>query len=286
MPDGRLYHRTFVHHHGHGFTYMALCDGMAAVEGGPPLLPCLHQSRPLRAHQPPMDLGTPLQQAQYYSDWSVYAQTTSPTLSPFTGMVSTWQVPLPPASRGPADQSSVYLFNGLEDGGGHHGNSTLILQPVLQFGKSGCLLDPADWGHWNVGAYLVDGNGRAHCGKTHRVQPGDTVVGSMVASRNNSWTVTARSSDGTESAYTASLGTGVTIDAAYLTLEGMVIYSCQAYPPGGGMVFSNVTLHDAHGQITQPLWTPEVRHSDCGQSVSNLCGTPASCSVKLAWESK
>ena len=41
------------------------------------------------------------------------------------------------------------LVAGLEDGGGHHGASTLILQPVLQYGKSGCVLNPLSWGQVN-----------------------------------------------------------------------------------------------------------------------------------------
>ena len=38
------------------------------------------------------------------------------------------QVPPKPRSRGPADMSSVYIFNGLEDGGGERGKSTMIMQ--------------------------------------------------------------------------------------------------------------------------------------------------------------
>ena len=87
----------------------------------------------------------------------------------------------PPESKGPAGLSSTYIFNGLEDGGGHHGSATLILQPVLQYGKSGCLVNPALWHSWHLGAYLVDGSGRAHCGPHIAVSTGQTVVGTATS---------------------------------------------------------------------------------------------------------
>tara|TARA_B110000285_G_C14941517_1_gene522246 strand:- start:495 stop:653 length:159 start_codon:yes stop_codon:yes gene_type:complete len=45
----------------------------------------------------------------------------------FSEMTSVWQVPPNPKTTGPAGMSSVYIFNGLEDGGGVHGSASLIL---------------------------------------------------------------------------------------------------------------------------------------------------------------
>ena len=67
----------------------------------------------------------------------------------------------------------------LEDGSGHHGDASFILQPVLQYGKSGCVLDPLKWHSWHFIAFLVDGSGRAHCGSTLQVEEGETLVGNM-----------------------------------------------------------------------------------------------------------
>lgn len=204
----------------------------------------------------------------YYSDWSVYVQSAGPS---YNYMTSTWQVPPAPKSRGPLGLSSVYLFNGLEDGSGHHGNSSLILQPVLLFGKSGCLVNPASWGEWHVGSYLVDGNGRAHCGKHFQVKPKQTVVGTMAkAPGSNTWTVSATAvgagGQGNQtSTYTSSLG-DKQIDAAYLTLEGMVIYNCATYPPSNGVTFKDVQLGTASGGVAQKImWKSMVRHNECGQ---------------------
>ena len=108
----------------------------------------------------------------YYSDWSVYAQMAE-TTKLFSEMSSVWTVPPAPKTAGPTGLASIYIFNGLEDGGGIHGASTLILQPVLQYGKSGCLNNPLLWHEWHLTSYLVDGNGHAHCGERIKVNEGE-----------------------------------------------------------------------------------------------------------------
>ena len=49
----------------------------------------------------------------------------------FSQMSSVWTVPPAPKTAGPTGLASIYIFNGLEDGGGIHGAASLILQPVL-----------------------------------------------------------------------------------------------------------------------------------------------------------
>eukprot|EP00947_MAST-08B_sp_MAST-8B-sp1_P005757 g5757.t1 len=220
----------------------------------------------------------------YYSDWSVYAEHAEPSAG-LSYMSSAWKVPAKPQKSGPAGLSAVYFFNGLEDGGGKHGNASLILQPVLSHGRSGCVVNPLAWGDWHMGAFLVDGSGRAHCGKAIKVSEGDTVVGNMTLtdSATNTWSVTAgSSSSSTVSKYTAALGSSVKINAAYLTLEGMVIYNCQSYPAGGGTEFTANVLKDGSGASVQPRWTPMVRHSECGQGVQVGSGDGA---VMLKYDS-
>ena len=50
-----------------------------------------------------------MNRTNYYSDWSVYAQAVN---SNFSTLSSSWIVPPAPLSHGPADLSSVYIFNG------------------------------------------------------------------------------------------------------------------------------------------------------------------------------
>jgi hypothetical protein len=57
----------------------------------------------------------------------------------------------------------VSLF---QDGGGVSGAASLILQPVLQYGKSGCVHNPLMYDDWYLTSYLVTGSGRAYCGDT------------------------------------------------------------------------------------------------------------------------
>jgi len=187
-------------------------------------------------------------------------------------MSSKWTVPPSPTKWGPAGLSSVYIFNGLEDGGGVHGKSSLILQPVVQFGKSGCLNDPLLWHEWHLTSYLVDGNGRAHCGKRIYVAPGDVVFGGMVQvdKETNSWEVTSiREKTGETSKYTGALGVAKQMNAAYLTLEGMIIYNCQTWPENQGIEFTDNILIDGNGKtISGETWTPEIRHHECNQHVT------------------
>ena len=73
------------------------------------------------------------------------------------------------------------------------------------------------------------------------------------------------------------------IDAAYLTLEGMVIYNCRAYPPGGGVAFDRIETRTADGGGSPPAWRGTVRHAECGQKtrVNDAAGR----SVSLIWNS-
>jgi len=273
MPGGRHYHRDCIHHVNEN-DHIDLAD----------LSPCIHQPRPRlgssRNHESPLT-----RDLHYYSDWSAYAQSTH--TQGFGGMVSEWEVPAKPTSRGPAPpliSSSIYLFNGLEDGGGHHGNASLILQPVLQFGKSGCLLNPLKFGDWYLTSYVVDGNGRAHCGKNiGPLTPGERVRGVMTLhdAASNTWNVQSiRLKTGEVSSYSVKLGVKM-IDAAYLTLEGMVIYNCKAYPASDSVTYSNNTMLDRDGKIVHAPWVDMIRHSECKQDVHvDVHG-----SVEISWNS-
>jgi hypothetical protein len=115
MPDGKLYHADCIHQYPEDFHVERLSgEGTEVVFSNGSSVehtPCPH---------PPREITS---ESGYYSDWSVYAQ--SAHEEGIGRMYSEWVVPAKPKSRGPAPplvESSVYLFNGLEDGGGHHGN--------------------------------------------------------------------------------------------------------------------------------------------------------------------
>ena len=146
MPDGKLYHRDCIHVFEEHFEITPDEE-----------TPCIHA---VREQDPPERLTEEknhIEHPEYYSDWSVYTQQVTHSV---TSMSSTWTVPPAPKANGPAGLGSIFIFNGLEDGAGHHGNSSFILQPVLQYGKSGCLNDPRLWHQWHMTAYFVTGAGR------------------------------------------------------------------------------------------------------------------------------
>ena len=240
---------------------------------------CVHQSFAERPVEPCPHKSYKIgQAASYYSDWSVYAQTVAPSSSGYSYFSSNWTVPSFPVEHGPASQSSVYIFNGLEDGRGVHGAASVILQPVLQYGKSGCNLNPLHWSTWYLSSYVVDGNGRAHCADLVEVEPGDVVQGIMEKGEdNNVWTVTSIAPKGT-SVNTVNMEDTI-LNAAYITLEGMVIYNCASYPPEGEVNFLD-NLLKGEGVKNEYVWTEEIRHSECDQGTS--FGDDGS--VTLSWK--
>jgi hypothetical protein len=107
--------------------------------------------------------------------WIVYADWTNNTGRPINVFRTTWIVPPPPATQ---SGQVIFLFNGIQ-------NSTMIYQPVLQWGPS------ADGGgnYWSVASWYADGQG-GPAFKTPLVQvnPGDVLVGVI--------TLTGQSSSG------------------------------------------------------------------------------------------
>jgi len=175
----------------------------------------------------------------------------------------------------------------LEDGGGVKGASSLILQPVLQFGKSGCIINPLNWGKWWLTSYLVDGTGRAFCGaRLGPLKEGEEVVGEMTLTNqtDNTWRVdSTRLSTGDVSTHSTTLN-DVVIDSAYATAEGMIIYSCGAYPESGSCTFEENQLSDRDGNtVRNPQWEKVVLHTECNQDV--VLPSSDTDPIKLVWDS-
>lgn len=246
MPDGRKYHKSCIHRHEENDEVESFST------------PCEYE--PITT-----------QNVGYYSDWSVYAKAVE-LKDHFSSLSSTWTVPPAPKSSGPAGLSSVYYFPGLEDGSGTHGNASFILQPVLQYGKSGCVIDPLFYHQWHFSAYLVDGNGRAHCGPRMKVSPGEKIKGRIVQNPSTGeWTVEAvRLKTNETSSYTTKTLSDRVVDAAYMTLEGMIIYDCHAFPPGGEITFTDIQALSGMGNQVDLKWQGVIRHNECEQKVDLL----------------
>ena len=138
MHDNYYYHMSCVHIYDSKFSVESLEGGYERVvqsngqtlTNGPCPYPRIHASKIKfdNVDKDPRGSTNGSKQLGYYSDWVAYAKTTTGSKNVFTFFNSTWKVPPTPSSRGPLGLSSIYLFNGLEDGAGHAGNASLILQ--------------------------------------------------------------------------------------------------------------------------------------------------------------
>jgi len=99
---------------------------------GTPLMP-LNVSHPAR---PAPAFGT---------GWITYASWTNSTGSPVSSFSTQWIVPPPPIAE---DGQVIFLFNGIQ-------NSTMIYQPVLQWGVSAA----GGGNYWAVACWYADGQG-------------------------------------------------------------------------------------------------------------------------------
>ena len=187
--------------------------------------------------------------------WIAYASWNNDTGQPISSFTTTWIVP-----RAPTTQSgqTIFLFNGIQ-------NSTMIYQPVLQWGSSGA----GGGNYWAVASWYVDGQGGlAFYSHLTQVNPGDVLIGVM--------TLTGQSLTPTGSLFSYNCqfqgiaNSGYPIQNvqeltwAVETLEAYGITKCSDYPATDGMVFWQINIQT--GSVTPKLnWTPTNRVTDCNQ---------------------
>jgi hypothetical protein len=100
------------------------------------------------------------------SGWIVYADWSNNTGHPVSYFATTWTVPAAPLTQ--AGQT-IFLFNGIQ-------NSTMIYQPVLQWGPS----QAGGGAYWAVASWYADGQGgHSFYSSLVRVNTGDVLVGLM-----------------------------------------------------------------------------------------------------------
>jgi hypothetical protein len=148
LTPGGYRHKSLVHHVEHGNTLDGTGDRIVQRdatkkvvadhgivkrrEGGKPLMPG-NVNVPDSKRLP---LG---------SGWITYADWTNNAGYPLTMFSATWRVPPPPSTD---SGQTIFLFNGVQ-------NSTMIYQPVLQWGFSAA----GGGNYWSVGSWYVDGQG-------------------------------------------------------------------------------------------------------------------------------
>jgi hypothetical protein len=183
--------------------------------------------------------------------WITFASWTNNTGKPITSFTTTWRVP-----PGPTTQSgqTIFLFNGIQ-------NSTMIYQPVLQWGPSAA----GGGNNWAIASWYVDGPGGAafHSSLTP-VSVGQVLVGIM--------TLTGQS--GSDFSYNCQFqgiaNSGYAIQNVQQltwlieTLEAYGITKCSDYPASPRMAMTAIEIKTSNGDV-RPNWQASNSITDCGQ---------------------
>lgn len=173
------------------------------------------------------------------------------TSAPISSFLTSWVVPPAPSTQ---SGQLIYLFNGIQ-------NSTMIFQPVLQWGNNGSF----GGNYWCVATWYADGQGGAAFHSTPTtVNAGDVLTG-VITLTNQS--VAGFSYNGSFQGI-ANSGYSVTNVAemwqAVETLECYGITQCSDYPVTSKTAMSAISIQTG----TTPadvVWTIENRVTDCGQ---------------------
>jgi hypothetical protein len=205
---------------------------------GTPLMP-LNVSHPAR---PAPAFGT---------GWITYASWTNSTGTPVSSFSTQWNVPPAPIAE---DGQIIFLFNGIQ-------NSTMIYQPVLQWGVSAA----GGGNYWAVASWYVDGQGGpAFHTNLVRVNPGDLLTGVM--------TLTGQS--GSNFSYNCEFqgiaNTSLPIqNVQQLTwcVETLEAYGIKGAPDYPVTFRTPMKAIDIKTGATTPAvnWTPANAVTDCGQ---------------------
>eukprot|EP00128_Syssomonas_multiformis_P005494 Colp12_sorted_trinity150504_noHs@33154 len=194
----------------------------------------------------------------YYSGWISY--TGYQHTAEYGGMTSQWTVPAAPKSPVPL-LTTLFFFNGMEE---QLHNTSVIIQPVLQYGHSGC----GGGSKWTFASYIVSGAGRAYCGKMYGAQTGDVIQGDMNR-QGRTWTVVTKNLR-TNQVSTVSSSSLKPLLFSCNVMEVIRAYSCGAYPADNGLAFKNVHVYDEEMKEIdmRGKWILYNTHNECGQSVS------------------
>lgn len=186
------------------------------------------------------------------SGWITYAYWTNNSGHPVMRFATTWVVPPAPATD---HSQTIFLFNGIQ-------NSTMIYQPVLQWGPSAA----GGGSYWAVASWYVDGQGGpAFHSNLIRVNPGDVLVGVMWQTGQSG----SKFSYGCQFQGIANSGLPISnveeLTWNIETLEAYGVQQCSDYPNTNFTAFVAIDFQTSAGRpaIT---WTPVNTVTDCGQN--------------------
>jgi hypothetical protein len=198
----------------------------------------------------PTEIAHPIAATRFGSGWITYASWANATGTPVSSFATTWEVP--PAPRTQSGQT-IFLFNGIQ-------NSTMICQPVLQWGRSGA----GGGDYWAVASWYVGGQGApAFYSNLVRVNPGDTLRGIMTLSSEATEGLTYNCQ------FQGIANTGLWIQNVreltwcIETLECYGITQCSDYPDAD--LTAMKAIHLRTGNTRPPVdWSTNDPVTDCG----------------------
>jgi hypothetical protein len=185
------------------------------------------------------------------SGWITYASWSNTTGTPVSRFATSWVVPPAPSTQ---SGQTIFLFNGIQ-------NSTMIYQPVLQWGPSAA----GGGNNWSVASWYADGqSGQSFYSSLVNVNAGDVLVGVM--------TLTGQSAQGFsyncefQGIANTSLAVQNIQELTWCieTLEVYGITKCSDYPNTDKTAMAAIDLRTGNTAPTV-VWTVNNAVTDCGQ---------------------
>jgi len=215
----------------------------------------------------PSVLAAPAMAPALGSGWITYAYWTNNSGHPVSRFATTWVVPPAPATD---HGQTIFLFNGIQ-------NSTMIYQPVLQWGPSAA----GGGSYWAIASWYVDGQGGpAFHSNLIRVNPGDVLVGVMwqTGQSGNKFSYGCQFQGIANSGLPISNVEELTWNIQ--TLEAYGVQQCSDYPNTNFTAFTAIDFQTTAGRpaIT---WTPVNAVTDCGQNANVVSNANAGGEVDL-----
>ncbi|MDQ4504551.1 tectonin domain-containing protein [Sinomonas sp. ASV322] len=204
--------------------------------------------------------------------WIAYADWSNTTGNPITRFATSWVVPPAPSTN---HSQTIYLFNGIQ-------NSTMIYQPVLQWGPS-----PAGGGSsWNVASWYADGQGGpAFHSSLAPVSSGQVITGVITLTGQSG----ASFSYNCEFIGIANTSLPITnvqeLTWSVETLEAYGLQQCSDYPAA---MFTSMWGIDLSTTAGRPAitWSPVNAVTDCGQSAHVVSNANPGGAVELYYSTR
>jgi len=175
-------------------------------------------------------------------------------------MAATFAVPASPAEPG----ALLFFFSGAQ-----FSNGNLIAQPVLQYGCN----QSFGGNYWTIASWLFNCNGWSFYSEPKRVNPNDTIVGSMEKTCEGkvcNWRITT--TDSTINETTSLVVDNLNFQPGNFyggAFEAYNVTSClNQYPASRSLTFQNITIKGPDGRVFNPVWSHTVLGTCGGLNVS------------------